>query len=585
MLHDVSRCWGLAPALLTLSIVFIVPVLQVLASSIFDSRGIPDLSQYFRLFHTPLYLHVLSSTFRIAGWTTLICIVVGYPLAYYLATSSGRSKTIFLFGVLSAFWSSVLVRTFAWILILGRHGVIDETMRVFGFDSHSWQLIYNSLSVLVGMSHALMPLGILTMLSVMQNIESVYGRAAATLGASGPHVFWRIYFPMSLPGVAAAALLIFVTAIGYFITPTMLGGPKDVMIAQIIVQQIDQMLDFGFAGAVAVLLLVATCVVFLIFDRMLGMAVLTGDTNSRNIDEVSRIRHRLNSLGRKLVAVAGWLSAYTVAIFHRWIKVTRVPSMNGRFVLYGLSLLVVAFLAGPSLFLIPLSFTSDTGFQWPPHGFSLQWYSEYFTSPIWIGATLRSLLVAFLTSFFALFLGVPAAFVLSRQNIYGKSAIIVLMLMPMIIPRIIVALALFYAFSKVGLLGTSTGLILGHTVFALPYVVITMMAVLRTYDTRLDYAAYTMGASKFATFRYVTFPLMGAGIATAFLFSFVQSFDELTVALFVNGGVTTTLPRQLWSEALMNTTPTLAAVSTVIFLFVLVVIFGVESIRRIRFKS
>jgi putative spermidine/putrescine transport system permease protein len=149
-----------------------------------------------------------------------------------------------------------------------------------------------------------------------------------------------------------------------------------------------------------------------------------------------------------------------------------------------------------------------------------------------------------------------------------------------VMPHIIVALALFYPFSRLGLIGTAFGLTLGHAVFALPYVVITVMAVLRNYDTRLDQAAYTLGASKLTTFRRVTFPLIKAGIVTSFVFAFVKSFDELTVALFISGGVSTTLPRQLWSDAQLNVTPTLAAVSTVILVLVTVVILAVERLAK-----
>jgi putative spermidine/putrescine transport system permease protein len=156
------------------------------------------------------------------------------------------------------------------------------------------------------------------------------------------------------------------------------------------------------------------------------------------------------------------------------------------------------------------------------------------------------------------------------------------LLMPMVMPHIIVALALYYAFSRVGLVGSSVGLVLGHTLFSLPYVVITIMAVLRNYDLRLDHAAWTLGADKFTTFRRITYPIIRGGMMTAFLFAFVKSFDELTVALFISSGTSTTLPRQMWSDALLNVSPTLAAVSTVMIVFVVMVIGLGELIARRR---
>jgi ABC-type spermidine/putrescine transport system permease subunit II len=175
---------------------------------------------------------------------------------------------------------------------------------------------------------------------------------------------------------------------------------------------------------------------------------------------------------------------------------------------------------------------------------------------------------------------VPAAFFLVRQKVPARTAVMALAVAPMVLPHIIVAVALFYLYSQIGLVGTSLGLVLGHTIFALPYVIITLMAVLKNYDQRLDQAAWTLGATHFATFRKITFPLIRVGMITAFLFAFVKSFDELTVALFISGGLSSTLPRQMWGEAQLNMTPTLAAVSTVLLLLVTIVILVSEFVQR-----
>ena len=217
--------------------------------------------------------------------------------------------------------------------------------------------------------------------------------------------------------------------------------------------------------------------------------------------------------------------------------------------------------------MIPLSFGSG-GLNWPPQGFTLQWYQEVFASPLWTQAITRSLVVGLGAGLLSMLIGTPVAFLLVRSSMRGKGAMLAFVLSPIVVPRIIIAVGMFYFFARVGLVGSAFGLILGHTVVAVPYVVMTMMAVLRNYDTRLDLAAQSLGAGPFATLRYVTFPILGAGMLSSFLFAFATSFDELTIALFASGGLNATLPKQFWDEVTLQVSPVIAAVSTCLFIFI-----------------
>nr|WP_285822306.1 ABC transporter permease subunit [Achromobacter xylosoxidans] len=153
-------------------------------------------------------------------------------------------------------------------------------------------------------------------------------------------------------------------------------------------------------------------------------------------------------------------------------------------------------------------------------------------------------------------------------------------LSPIVVPRMIIAVGMFYFFARVGLVGSTVGLILAHTVVAVPYVVITMMAVLRNYDTRLDLAAQSLGAGPWSTLRFVTFPILGAGLMSSFLFAFATSFDELTIALFASGGLNATLPKQFWDEVTLQISPVIAAVSTCLFIFIAALIWLADRLRR-----
>jgi len=235
----------------------------------------------------------------------------------------------------------------------------------------------------------------------------------------------------------------------------------------------------------------------------------------------------------------------------------------------------------PTFFLIPISFSENRFLAWPPRGFTWEWYEIYFSSAIWIDATVRSLIVGLATAALSMILGVPAAFVLARQNMIGKGVVLGLMLLPMVLPHIIVAVGVFYLYAKVGLVGTNIGLIIGNTIFTLPYVVITIMAVLRHYDERLDKAAWTLGATHSVTFRRITLPLLKTGMVTAFLFAFVKAMDELAIALFVADAGTPLLPKQLWQEMSYNIDPSLAAVSTLILIIVGISILIVQILNRV----
>jgi ABC-type spermidine/putrescine transport system permease subunit II len=151
---------------------------------------------------------------------------------------------------------------------------------------------------------------------------------------------------------------------------------------------------------------------------------------------------------------------------------------------------------------------------------------------------------------------------------------------PAITPHIIIAVALFFLYSRMGLVGTTVGLVLGHTVLAIPYVVVTTMAIVKGYDTRLDHAAWTLGATRVRTLWHITIPIIRGGLIAAFMFAFIISFDELTIALFVTGGAFTTLPKAMWDDAILQVSPTLAAVATLLLLFMSVVILTSEFLRR-----
>ncbi len=584
----------LIPVFVFLALLFFFPVIQLLTLSV-QTKGELSGVHYMRLFESDVYIRSLLITLKVSFYTTLICVIAAYPLAYMLATASGQTRNSLILWVLMPFWTSFLVRTFAWLVLLGRNGPINKWLQGLGLLENPLEF-FNMVGTMIGMVHALMPLAVMTMLSVMETIDANLPKAAATLGARGGQAFWRIYFPLSLPGLAAGGLLVFITALGFFITPTILGGGRIMMIAQLIIEQVEQLLNWGFAGAIALLLLLTALVIFYLYDRLLGMSTLSG---SGSADRSAAgggggmIGRGGAYVGGIFINVIGWICDRFGELVEvvRPIRPDRPRKTMSRTIMWITGITMLVFLSAPSFFVIPVSFTEGGFLEWPPEGFGTRWYDLVFDSPTWRAAGIRSFSVGVISALLAMAISVPAAFVLTRHKLKGRTIYMSLLLSPLIIPRILIAVALFYSYAyvdkflRIGLIGSSLGLVLGHAMLAVPYVVVTVMAVLKNYDYRLDQAAWSLGANKARTLWHITFPLIRAGLLAAFLFAFVTSFDELTIALFVSGGLATTLPKQMWDDALLKVSPGLAAASTLILIFVTSMIFLAEFLRRKASKS
>ena len=242
--------------------------------------------------------------------------------------------------------------------------------------------------------------------------------------------------------------------------------------------------------------------------------------------------------------------------------------------------MIFLFLILPIFVIIPISFSSARFLQFPPQGFSLQWYAEYFGSRTWISATILSFEVAILTMLFATILGTFASLALVRGNFKGKRIIYGMLLSPLVIPFIIVAVSLYYFFSKLHLIGSIWGLVLAHTALALPFVVVNVTATLQGFDITLERAALSLGASRLITFMKVTFPLIRPGVISGALFAFITSFDEVVIAIFLSGARAVTLPKQMWDGIRISINPTISAVASLLIAFSILLLLSTEILRR-----
>jgi putative spermidine/putrescine transport system permease protein len=220
-----------------------------------------------------IYLALFARTLKIAGLVTLICLVLAYPLANLLATAGPRWANVLMILVLLPFWTSLLVRTTAWIVLLQKQGVINDLLVWAGIvgDGNRLALIYNQSGTLIAMSHVLLPFMVLPIYAVMKAVPPTYVRAALSLGASPLTAFLRVYLPQTMPGVGAGVLLVFILAIGYYITPGLVGGDSGAMISNLIAYHIQKSLNWGLAAALSMLLLTGILALYWLYDRMVGI--------------------------------------------------------------------------------------------------------------------------------------------------------------------------------------------------------------------------------------------------------------------------------------------------------------------------
>jgi putative spermidine/putrescine transport system permease protein len=220
-----------------------------------------------------IYLHLFWRTLKLSLFITLMTLILGFPIAYLMAILPTKSSNMLLIFVLLPFWTSLLVRTTAWIALLQQQGVINELLvfaGLVGTDNRP-QMIHNQFGSIVAMTHILLPFMVLPLFSVMKTIPKSYVRAAVSLGAHPWLAFWKIYFPNTVPGIGAGAILVFILAIGYYITPELVGGTEGTFISNRIAYHISSSLNWGLGAALGVILLGVVVALYLIYDKIIGI--------------------------------------------------------------------------------------------------------------------------------------------------------------------------------------------------------------------------------------------------------------------------------------------------------------------------
>lgn len=266
-----------APAVILILCTMALPVAWLFGLSFLTEAGNFTLANYQRLIEQPSYGRIFTNTFKVSFITTGICLLLGYPLAYVLAQLPRRVAALCLVAVMLPFWTSILVRTYAWLVLLQRQGLVNKWGMELGLWTEPLALVHNLTGTLVGMVHIMLPFMVLPLLGSMRAIDADLVKAAANLGASPTRAFWKVYFPLSLPGLLAGALIVFIICLGFYVTPAVLGGGKIILVSNQIANDIELFFNWGPASALGVVLLTLTLACLAVASKLTRLDKAMGE--------------------------------------------------------------------------------------------------------------------------------------------------------------------------------------------------------------------------------------------------------------------------------------------------------------------
>lgn len=567
----------LVPALMFFLVAYVWPLGALLYDS-FESGGRFTVTNHIKNLASPAFHAILLRTLQMSLMVAVLCLLVGYPLAYALSKLKGTLVAFLLLLVTIPYVTSILIRTYAWIVILSGSGIVNKTMMSLGIIETPLQLVFNQLGVYVGMVQVQLPLMIFPLYAVLTKIDHSLAPAAYGLGSSPASAFWHVTLPLSFPGIASGFTLVFLSCLGFYVTPALLGGTGEYMLAQGISVRVLTLGDFDSASTQAASLLVVVIVLFLLFRRRIGVELDEGERRpAREHDAGSGLRHWPAALEWVAAAFGGWLSS--IGVLASWAR---------RLLLWPLAVMTLLFLTAPLLVVIPLAFSDAAYLTFPPPGYSLRWFHEFFDNQQWIDAAIFSARTAVLATALSLAIGVPAAFAIVRRGFSGRIGVYLLLISPLVVPHVVVAVALFFQLAPAGMSGTTIAFIISYTLIGIPYVVVVCIAGLRRFDRTLEMAAASLGASPAIVLRTVTLPLLLPSLVSAGLFAFIVGFDDVVFGLFLSGANSTPLPIRMWDDIRLEISPQIAVVAVLLFIMLALgygLILAIRTLSRSEAKS
>ena len=271
------KLFGLGlPALLLILVILLIPVGWLFYVSFIGADGQFSMENYERMIKRKSYARIFRTTFEVSLLTTGLCILIGYPLAYFMSQLPNKIANLCLITVLLPFWTSLLVRTYAWLVLLQKRGLVNDWGISLGLWDEPLKMVHNMSGTLIGMVHIMLPFLILPVYGAMKSMDRDFLKAASNLGASPVKAFWTVFFPLSAPGLFAGSLIVFVLCLGFYVTPAVLGGGKVIMVSMKIASNIELFVNWGAASSMGVVLLLLTVAVLWFASRFLKLEQMVG---------------------------------------------------------------------------------------------------------------------------------------------------------------------------------------------------------------------------------------------------------------------------------------------------------------------
>lgn len=503
-------------------------------------RGL-DLDNFITLASDLFYGRSYLQSVQIAVIGTLLVLLVAYPLAYGLTRAPPRWRSFLFTLVILPFWTSFLVRIYAWMTILKPNGFLDMGGQLVGLSPGTLALLNSNSAVLIGIVYSYLPFMVMPLYATLDKVDDSFCEAARDLGASAAKCFTSITIPLSLPGVMAGSLLVFIPMVGEFVIPELLGGTGAAMIGKTLWTEFFNNQDWPLSAAIAIGMLVILFVPIVLLQRVQMAAAMSEAGNGAGQRHFS------------------WVSKISVSL--------------GLLFIYLPILLVIAF-----------SF-NDSRLVTIWGGFSFKWYGTLFQNIQLLDSAWLSFKLACLSATIATILGVLAALALVRiRTFFGKDLFNFLVMVPIIMPGMIIGLAFLLFFVAIGMPRGFYTLLISHATFGMCFVAIIVQARLANFDRSLEEAAFDLGSTSLQTFSRVTLPLIFPSVLSGWALAFVLSLDDLIISSLTTGPNATTLPMRIFSQVRLGVTPEINAASTLMILTV-VICLGLGMLAQSRKRS
>ena len=557
----------MSPYLLYMGVFFAIPVLYMFVVSFYTnvSTGTMEaaltLENYVTVFTTSLYVDTLYLTVEISLISTLIAILISYPIAYFIVFSSWKYSKLLILAAVAPMLVGNVVRAFGWYALLDTSGLVNQIINVFGFN---YTLLNTKPGVIIAIASVLMPFAVLILLSNLFSINQDLLQAGQSLGGNPLQTFWYVTLPLSMSGIIGATLISFVLTMGTFATAVFIGMPQVPMIGPQIYQAAAAGLNWPLGAALSFVLLAVSLVLITIYGRIMDLGASEGGVQYSIVSDESA------EIGRqRAFSLAGVLERLP---FDR--RVVGTQTLGGLLLRAGLVAAFV-FLLIPVIFAVLISFSQGL-YVIPPETPTLEWYLEAVNSGRWISSFVVSFQYSILATLISLALSFSAAYTIGRYDFPMKQAITSATFLPLIIPQIILGIALLIFLNTFGLVGNIAGLSIAVAVYATPFATQSLLIAIENFDEHLEEAAQMLGADEIQTFLRVTVPCLLPGIMSAGILSFIISYSNLQIAVFMQGPGIVPVPVRIFSQMQFGATPIIAAIATINIVITLIAIIVVE---------